>query len=219
MIYEAPRDMQIRHDVNRDVIRSELRSLSEEGQTVLDPMQAERILTVYGIPVCPSKQAATREEAVHLRPIHPEDEILWQELLQGSSDTSIRNRFRSMSQRMSHDQAALYCFIDYDREITLVGEIEHEGKRQLIAAGSLASTSAQQSAEFSVLVINHWQGRGLGGIFLDYCLGIAKAWELSTVVAETAPNNRRMLDVFERRQFDRLASGLNDDSILVSKRV
>ncbi len=156
---------------------------------------------------------------VCLRPIRPEDEPRWHELLSQCSDESIRHRFRTMFQRMSHDMASRYCFIDYDREITLVGELEQGGRKQLIAAGGLAAMTDRQSAEFSVLVVDAWQGKGQGGILLDHCLGIARAWGMTEVFAETDPDNHRMLAAFERRGFVRRPTEPDDDAVTVFKRL
>lgn len=154
-----------------------------------------------------------------LRPIRPEDEPRWHELLSKCSDESIRKRFRTMFQRMSHDMASRYCFIDYDREITLVCEVEQEGRRELIAVGGLAVMTDQQSAEFSVLVVDAWQGKGQGGMILDRCLEIATSLGLQEVFAETDPDNHRMLAAFKRRGFERHEAESDDDAVTVRKRL
>jgi acetyltransferase len=64
---------------------------------------------------------------VLLRPIKPEDEPLWHKLLADCSQESIRFRFRYLFRAMSHEMAARYCFIDYDRELAIVVEIEQMG--------------------------------------------------------------------------------------------
>ena len=154
---------------------------------------------------------------VCLRPIRPEDEPRWHELLAKCSDRSIRNRFRSMFQRMSHDMASRYCFIDYDREITLVGEVTVEGETQFVAAGGLAGSADRHNAEFSVIVVDLWQGKGLGGTLLDYCLQIAEAWGFQEVLAETDPANHRMIAAFRRRDFIIQPFEWDDDAVYVSK--
>ncbi len=154
-----------------------------------------------------------------LRPIRPEDEPRWHDLLAKCSDRSIRNRFRSMFQRMSHDMASRYCFIDYDREITLVGEVTVGDETQFVAAGGLAGSADRHNAEFSVLVVDQWQGKGLGGTLLDYCLEIAESWGFEEVLAETDPANRRMIAAFRRRAFDIQPFAHDDDAVYVSKTI
>ena len=58
-----------------------------------------------------------------------------------------------------------------------------------------------ESAEYAVLVPDPWQGKKLGGMLLDYCLELAAGWGIQRVVAETDPDNVRMLDAFHKRGF------------------
>jgi acetyltransferase len=139
--------------------------------------------------------------AVTLRPIRPEDEPLWQSLLSTSSPESIRFRFRSLFKHITHEMATRHCYIDYEREISIVGEIEQNGERTLIGVGSLSAESDETSAEFAVLVSDAWQGKGLGGMLLDYCLEIAGHWGVKTIIAETDPHNHKMLESFAKRGF------------------
>ena len=66
---------------------------------------------------------------VVLRPIKPEDEPLWHELLANCSKESIRSRFSSLIKQTTHEMASRYCFIDYDRELAIVAEVEEAGQR------------------------------------------------------------------------------------------
>ena len=69
---------------------------------------------------------------VVLRPIKPEDEPMWHELLGSCSTQSLWFRFSYLFKQTTHEMATRYCFIDYDREIGIVAEVEEEGQRRLI---------------------------------------------------------------------------------------
>ncbi|QDV16065.1 Succinyl-CoA ligase [ADP-forming] subunit alpha [Gimesia panareensis] len=140
---------------------------------------------------------------VQLRPIKPEDEEKWHELLGSCSPASIRARFRYSFHGTTHDMAARFCFIDYDREIAIVAELEVEGKQQIIGVGRLVADADHQEAEYAVLVSDQWHGQGLGSILTDYCLEVCRHWGIKRVVAETDPDNRRMLNVFQKHDFAR----------------
>ena len=58
--------------------------------------------------------------AVTLRPIKPEDEPLWHELLARCSTQSRWFRFNYLFKQTTHEMASRYCFIDYDRELAIV---------------------------------------------------------------------------------------------------
>ena len=138
---------------------------------------------------------------VLLRPIRPEDEPRWHEMLARCSPESIRMRFMAMFKRTTHRMAARYCFIDYDREMAIVAEVEEEGQKKLIGVGRLVMEHDGQTAEYAVLVIDEWQGRTLGMILTEYCIEIGKQRGLKRVTAVTTPENARMIEVFRRLGF------------------
>ena len=145
---------------------------------------------------------------VLLRPIKPEDEPMWHDMLASCSRESLWFRFQYLFKETTHEMATRFCFIDYDREIAIVAEIETEPKRTLIGVGRLVSDADHRDAEYAVLVADAYQGLGLGAMLTDYCLEICKSWGIGTVVAETSPQNRRMVAIFQNRgfQIDRTVS-------------
>ena len=138
---------------------------------------------------------------VTMRPIRPEDEPLWHELIANSSPESIRFRFRSLFKQTNHAMAVKHCTIDYERELAIVVETETDNQRHLIGVGQLITDLNHETAEFAVIVPDPWQGKGVGGLLLDYSLEVAARWGISEVVAETDPDNMRMLSLFHKRGF------------------
>ena len=153
---------------------------------------------------------------VTLRPIKPEDEPLWHELLAGCSTQSRWFRFNYLFKQTTHEMASRYCFIDYDRELAIVAEVEEEGQRKLIGVGRLVADVDHQTAEYAVIVVDRWQGRGLGGMLTDYCLELAKTWGVEQVVAEIAKDNSRMLAIFRNRGFE-VRSPLEQDVAMATR--
>ncbi|MCH5376529.1 MAG: GNAT family N-acetyltransferase, partial [Planctomycetes bacterium] len=146
--------------------------------------------------------------SILLRAIKPEDEPKWHEMLASCSRESLWFRFRYLFKQTTHEMATRFCFIDYDREIAIVAESEQDGQKKLVGVGRLVADADHKDAEYAVLVADAYQGRGLGALLTDYCLEICHRWGIESVVAETAPENIRMLGIFEKRgfQFDRSAS-------------
>jgi acetyltransferase len=155
---------------------------------------------------------------VLLRPIKPEDEPLWHELLAGCSTQTLWFRFSYLFKQSTHEMATRYCFIDYDRELGIVAEVEENGQRKLAGATRLVADMDHDSAEYAVLVVDRWHGRGLGGLLTDYCLEVAKRWGVKHVVAETSKDNSRMLAVFRNRGFE-LDYEKEEDVVLAKKRL
>lgn len=153
---------------------------------------------------------------VILRPIKPEDEPMWHELLASCSTQSLWFRFSYLFKQTTHEMATRYCFIDYDREIGIVAEVEENDERKLIGVGRLVADMNHETAEYAVIVVDRWHGHGLGGVLTDYSLEVAKRWGVKRVVAETSKENARMIATFRNRGF-----AINDrqekDVVLVSK--
>jgi acetyltransferase len=151
-----------------------------------------------------------------LRPIKPEDEPMWLELLGSCSKESIYSRFRYFFQWSSHDVATRYCYIDYDREIAIVAEIVEEGKRKLVGVGRLISDPEKNTVEYAILITDKWQNKDLGGIITDYCIEIAAKWGMKKIYAQTTSDNHRMISLFRKRGFN-ILEGKNDTTVEVEK--
>ena len=154
--------------------------------------------------------------AVLLRPIKPEDEPLWLEMLGSCSKESLYSRFRYFFHWETHEVATRYCYIDYDREIAIVAEIIEDGKRKLIGVGRLIADPDHETVEFAILIVDAWQQKDLGNILTDYCLDIARTWNLKKIIAQTTTDNKRMIAVFKKRGFE-ITANSNDATVDVRK--
>ncbi|MFO0867683.1 MAG: bifunctional acetate--CoA ligase family protein/GNAT family N-acetyltransferase [Pirellulales bacterium] len=155
-----------------------------------------------------------------LRPIRPEDEPLWHDLLASCSPESIRFRFRYLFSGTTHEMATRFCFIDYDREIAIVAEQEADGagRRRILGVGRLIADADHRDAEFAVLVGDPWQSQGIGTLLTDYCLEICQRWGIRRVFAEAAPDNHRMLDLFRRCGFT-LDTSRDPDAVFAERTI
>ena len=136
-----------------------------------------------------------------LRPIKPEDEPLWHQYMGQCSERSIWMRFRYLFKESTHEMATRFCFVDYDRTMAIVAEIEDGDGPRMIGVGRLEADADHRSAEFAVLVVDDWQRRGLGSLLTDYCLEICHTWGTNLMVAETTSDNHRMLRILQNRGF------------------
>ncbi|MCF6341440.1 MAG: GNAT family N-acetyltransferase, partial [Bacteroidales bacterium] len=138
---------------------------------------------------------------VLLRPIKPEDEALWLEMLASCSKESIYHRFRYDFHFNSHEVATQFCYIDYDREMGIVAEIDFEGRKRLVGVGRLISDPDLEIAEYAVLITDAWQHKDLGKILTQYCEEIARMAGVKRLVAETTSDNKAMISVFRKIDF------------------
>ncbi|MCO6046661.1 GNAT family N-acetyltransferase [Aeoliella sp. ICT_H6.2] len=199
-----------------DVIALDARVILDHNM-VLNPPRRFSHLAIRPYPEEYTKRVKLKDgRSVLLRPIKPEDEPMWHDLLASCSKESIWFRFRYLFKKSTHEMATRFCFIDYDREIAIVAEMEDAGERRLVGVCRLVPDADRTNAEYGVLVADALQGQGLGSLLTDYCLEICTNWGIHTIVAETAPQNQRMLSIFAHRGFT-LDRNTCDDVVLGRK--
>ena len=137
---------------------------------------------------------------VMIRPIRPEDERSIVAFHSKLSERSIYQRYfhlLSLDQRVSHDRLVRVCFGDYDREIALVAErIDSEKEHsEILAVGRLSKAHLLNQAELAVLILDEYQGHGLGSELSRRLIEIARSEKLDRVTVEILGENRQMLEV------------------------
>ncbi len=142
------------------------------------------------------------DQEILFRPIKPEDEPLWLDFLSSCSKESIYSRFRYFFHWDSHEVATRYCYIDYDREIAIVAIVGEGKESRIIGVGRLIADPDHETVEYAVLITDSWQNKELGSILTDYCMEIARKWNLRKLVAQTTTDNTRMIRMFEKRGFE-----------------
>ncbi len=184
-----------------DVTALDARIVVDE-KIMKEPVKEYSHLVLRPYPESLIKEFTVKDDAkVLLRPIKPEDEPMWRDLLASCSKEAIYHRFRNDFQFESHEVATQFCFIDYDREIAIVAEIEEEGKKQIIGVGRLIADPDGEIMEYAVLITDKWQKKELGYTLTNYCLEIAKARGAKKLLAETTKDNKAMLSVFRKLDF------------------
>ncbi|MBE0639046.1 MAG: GNAT family N-acetyltransferase [Bacteroidales bacterium] len=150
-----------------------------------------------------------------LRPIKPEDEPLWLEMLGSCSKEAIYSRFRYNFHFDSHEVATQFCYIDYARELGIVAEVEENGRKKLIGVGRLIADPDLENVEYAVLITDAWQRKDLGKILTQYCTEIAKINNFKRIFAETTKDNKPMISVFKKLGF--AVTFNSDTTVSVSK--
>nr|WP_320022377.1 GNAT family N-acetyltransferase [uncultured Draconibacterium sp.] len=185
-----------------DVIALDARIVVDE-ELLTNPVKEYSHLIMRPYPESLIEEATLRDGTpITLRPIRPEDEPMWLELLGSCSKESIYHRFRYDFYFDSHEVASQFCFIDYDREIAIVAEHEKEdGNKELIGVGRLIADPDVEIMEYAVLITDKWQKKELGLTLTSYCLEIAKARDIKKLAAETTRDNKPMISVFRKLNF------------------
>jgi acetyltransferase len=156
---------------------------------------------------CSTLKDGTR---VVLRPIRPEDEPMWHDHLKKCSQRSIWLRFRYLFKESTHEMATRFCFVDYDRTMAIVAEIERNKNHEIIGVARLVADADHRKAEYAILLADEWQGRGLGNLLTDFCIDICGSWEIDRVYAETTIDNVPMQKILSRHNFKQVKAAAGE---------
>ena len=131
-----------------------------------------------------------------IRPIRPEDEPLLVRFHEQLTTDTVYSRYfehLGLSARTAHERLTRVCFNDYDREIALVAEEPDDaGGKRIVAVGRLSKEHALPEAEFSLLVGDPWQGKGLGSELLRRLVQIGRDEGLEMIWADMLVSNNGM---------------------------
>jgi acetyltransferase len=158
------------------------------------------------------KQYVSHEELrdgtpVTIRPIRPEDEPLMVKFHETLSEESVYMRYfhmMNLDQRTAHDRLTRICFIDYDREMALIAEHTdpETAERDILGVSRLSRRGAvPDEAEFSVLVSDRFQRRGVGTLLVSRILEVGRAEDLRRITAEILFDNRPMQSISKKLGF------------------
>jgi acetyltransferase len=134
---------------------------------------------------------------IALRPIRPEDERLMRPFHAKLSDQSVYTRYTyafRLADRIAHEYLARMCFIDYLREMALVAlHTNDAGELEIVGAAQLLMEQKRNEAEFSLLISDEFQRRGLGTEVLRRLIEIGRSEHIDRIVGYILANNSAML--------------------------
>lgn len=137
-----------------------------------------------------------------IRPIKPEDAPLFVELFNSLTPTSIYYRFFSVVKTLSPEILARFTQVDYDREISFVAlDDDEEGTERMLGVANIVGEPDGRRGEFSVLIGDPWQGKGIGAKLLLQCLEIAQERGMEIVWGTVLAENRYMIALGKKLGF------------------
>jgi len=175
-----------------------------------DPKTTEDQLPRLAIRPCPTQYVAKwkleDKTPVVLRPIQPEDEPLLAKFHKALSAKSVQSRYSadlSIEERTTHERLTRICFTDYDREIALVAERKDPKtkEQEILAVGRLSKKHGLNEGDFSLVVSDPWQKKGLGTELLKRLVKIGKDEKFTSLSAEITADNKAMQKVCKTAGF------------------
>jgi acyl-CoA hydrolase/GNAT superfamily N-acetyltransferase len=133
---------------------------------------------------------------VFIRPIRPDDEQMMKDMFYSFSERTRYLRFHGPVKAFPHTRLQVFCNVDYNEEMALIGTIGDPGAEEVIAVGRYLHDAANDTAEVAFVVRDDWQNRGLGKTLFGKLVEIGRERGISKFFAEVLPENIPMLKVF-----------------------
>ena len=138
-----------------------------------------------------------RDRKVEIRALRPEDQADFVAAVERTSDQSLYRRFFGAKRSFTDQEVAFFMNVDFVNHVALIAVVE-EGGRPTIAGGGRYVVVEPGKAEVAFVVVDQYQGRGIGAALMAHLAAIARAAGLKELVAEVLPGNLPMLKVFEK---------------------
>ena len=166
-----------------------------DARVRIDTTQQPRVaMSIRGYPAHWSRDIeAGRAGAVHIRPIRPEDEALYQDFFAKVTLDDQRLRFFSAAPNLSHRFLAQLTQIDYAREMAFVAIARADGR--LLGVVRMVADPDYTKAEFAVLVRSDLKGCGLGWQLMSHLIAYARAEKLQQLHGVVLGENTTMLQM------------------------
>jgi RimJ/RimL family protein N-acetyltransferase len=137
---------------------------------------------------------------VEIRALRPVDEAEMLGALDQASAQSLHRRFFGIKRHFSDKERAFFMDVDFRDHVALVAEVEQAGRPMIVGGGRYVVFEPGR-AEMAFVVIDAWQGRGIGSILMDHLVRLAGNSGLHELTAEVLPENKAMLAVFGKSGF------------------
>ncbi|WP_065755659.1 GNAT family N-acetyltransferase [Bradyrhizobium paxllaeri] len=137
---------------------------------------------------------------IEIRALRPGDKDDMLAAIGRTGTQSLQRRFFVVKRGFSEKEIAFFMNIDFADHIALVALAEEDG-RKVIVGGGRYIVNEPGKAEIAFVVIDDYQGQGIGTLLMRHLAVIARKAGLKELIAEVLPENAAMRKVFSKFGF------------------
>lgn len=150
-----------------------------------------------------------------IRPLHPHDAEMLQDMVKNLSPESRYFRFASTLRELSERMLARFTLIDYDREMALVAIYTERNPKddgsfteseRIIGVSRYVTNPDKRTCEFSLLVADDFASQGLGSRLMHSIIDVARSRGLASIEGLVLNDNTKMLALMRKLDFSIKAS-------------
>jgi GNAT superfamily N-acetyltransferase len=134
---------------------------------------------------------------VEIRAFRASDEADLLAAVARTSTQSLYRRFFTVKRRFSERERNFFLNVDFVNHVALIAVTDEGGHPTIIGGGRYVVVDPGK-AEVAFVVIDQYQGHGIGAALLHHLAVIARAAGLHDLIAEVLEENLPMLKVFEK---------------------
>jgi RimJ/RimL family protein N-acetyltransferase len=137
---------------------------------------------------------------IEIRALRREDEADMLAAIKTTSAQSLQRRFFVTKRHFSDSERVFFMDIDFKNHVAIVAIAEEAGRKVIVGGGRYIVFEPGR-AEMAFVVIDTWQGRGVGSVLMRHLVKIASDAGLKELIAEVLPENLSMIKVFGKFGF------------------
>jgi RimJ/RimL family protein N-acetyltransferase len=137
---------------------------------------------------------------IEIRALRPDDRNDMLAAVGRTGTQSLQRRFFVVKRGFSEKEIAFFMNIDFTNHVALAALTEEEGRKVIIGGGRYIVTEGG-TAEIAFVVIDEYQGQGVGSLLMQHLAVIARRAGLKNLIAEVLPENAAMRKVFSKFGF------------------
>jgi len=137
---------------------------------------------------------------IEIRALRPDDKDDMLAAIGRTSTESLQRRFFVVKRGFSPQEVDFFIKIDFSNHVALVALADEDSRPTIVGGGRYVVVEPGR-AEVAFIVIDGYQGQGLGAHLVRHLAGIARDAGLKELMAEVLPENTAMRKVFSRFGF------------------
>jgi ribosomal protein S18 acetylase RimI-like enzyme len=137
---------------------------------------------------------------IEIRAVRPNDRDDMLAAIGRTSTESLRRRFFVVKRGFSQKEIDFFVRIDFRDHVALIALADEDGRPTIVGGGRYVVVEPG-SAEVAFIVIDGYQGQGIGSHLMRHLAGIARDAGLTELIAEVLPENTAMRKVFSKFGF------------------
>jgi len=143
---------------------------------------------------------------VTIRALRPDDRSDMLAAIGRTSMQSLQRRFFAPKKGFSEGEMTFFLDIDFKSHVALVAQLAENGRSTIVGGGRYINVEPGR-AEMAFVVVDAYQGQGIGTILMRHLAILARQAGLKELTAEVLPENSAMLKLFRKFGFKTAAKG------------